>query len=216
MDVRRTLRLAPSVGAAALVWLAVPHAAAQGKPDLAKGQQIATTVCAACHGADGNSTAPVNPKLAGQIPEYLHKQLRNFKAAPGKKAERENGVMAGFAAALSPEDMQNVAWYYAGQKLKPETAANVDSLDLAQKIYRGGIPDRNVPACAGCHGPTGAGMPAQYPRLAGQYAEYTEAQLKAWRGAERANDPNAMMRQAAARLTEGEIKALANYIAGLR
>jgi len=181
------------------------------KADLAQGQKIATEVCAACHGPDGNSIGPANPKLAGQIPEYLAKQLANFR--PGKDnrpAERPNNIMAGFAATLSPEDMRSVAAFYAGQKLIPEKAIDTNTIE------RGGIAEKSVPACAGCHGPSGAGMPAQYPLLGGQYAEYIEAQLKAFRSGERANDPNRMMRMTAARLSDAEIKAVANFIAGLR
>jgi cytochrome c553 len=187
------------------------------KADLAKGQKIATEVCAACHGADGNSIGPANPKLAAQIPEYLAKQLANFRPGKDNKpAERPNNIMAGFAATLSPEDMRNVAAFYAGQKLIPEKAVDKSTIELGQRIFRGGIAEKSVPACAGCHGPTGAGIPAQYPLLGGQYAEYIEAQLKAFRSGERANDPNRMMRMTAARLSDAEIKAVANFIAGLR
>ena len=187
------------------------------KADLAKGQKLATEVCAACHGPDGNSIGPANPKLASQIPEYLAKQLANFRPGKDNKpAERPNNVMAGFAAALSPDDMRSLAAYYAGQKLIPEQARDKDTIELGQRIFRGGIAEKSVPACAGCHGPTGAGVPAQYPLLGGQYAEYIEAQLKAFRSGERANDPNRMMRMTAARLSDAEIRAVANYIAGLR
>jgi len=193
-------------------------ASAQGpaKPDLAKGQQIASQVCAACHAADGNSPAAANPKLAGQIPEYLHRQLTNFKPQGGKKAERENAVMAGMVAALSAEDMRNVAAYYASQKLKPAAAKDKELAALGQKLYRGGNPAAGLPACAGCHGPAGAGMPAQYPRIAGQFPEYIDAQLKAFRSGARANDPNGMMRGVAAKMSDREIQAVAEYAAGLR
>jgi cytochrome c553 len=187
------------------------------KADLARGQKIASEVCAACHGADGNSIGPANPKLASQIPEYLAKQLMNFRPGKDSKpAERPNNVMAAFATTLSPEDMRSVAAYYAGQKLVPEKAQDKNTIELGQRIFRGGIAEKSVPACAGCHGPTGAGVPAQYPLLGGQYAEYIEVQLKAFRSGERANDPNRMMRMIAARLSDAEIKAVANYIAGLR
>jgi cytochrome c553 len=193
-------------------------AVAQGtpKPDLAKAQQIASTVCAACHAADGNSPAAANPKIAGQFPEYLHKQLVNFKPAGGKKAERESAVMAGMVANLSDADMRNLAAYYAAQKLKPALATNKDQAALGQKLYRGGNTASGVAACSGCHGPTGAGIPGQYPRLSGQFAEYIDAQLKAFRAGSRTNDPNGMMRGVAARLTDQEIAALAQYVAGLR
>ncbi len=187
------------------------------KADVAKGQKIAGEVCAACHGPDGNSIGPANPKLAGQIPEYLAKQLMNFRPGKDNKpAERPNAIMAAFAAALSPDDMRNVAAFYAGQKLVPDVARDKKSIELGQRIYRGGIAEKGVPACAGCHGPTGTGLPAQYPLLGGQYREYIEAQLKAFRVGERANDPNRMMRMTAARLSDAEIKAVADFIAGLR
>ncbi len=193
-----------------------PAEKAPAKPDLTKARETATQMCAACHGADGNSGIPTNPKLAGQVPEYLHKQLRNFKSADGKPAERVNGVMAGMVAALSDDDMKGLAQYYAGQKAKPGQAKNQATIELGQKLYRAGDASKGVPACAGCHGATGAGLPAQYPRLAGQHAEYTEAQMKAWRSGERANDPNKMMRMIAIKMTDAEIKAVSDYIAGLR
>ena len=199
--------------------LALPTiVAAQGaaRPDPAKGQSIANQVCVACHAADGNSELAANPKLAGQFPEYLHKQLANFKPAAGKKAERDNAVMAGMVANLSDADMRNVAAFYASQKLKPETAKNKMLVAQGQKLYRGGNLATGVAACAGCHGPDGAGIPSQYPRIGGQYAEYVEAQLKAFRSGARANDPNGMMRDVAAKMTEPEIRAVAEYVAGLR
>ncbi|HVP07965.1 MAG TPA: c-type cytochrome [Burkholderiales bacterium] len=198
--------------------LAPTLAAAQGaaKPDAAKGQSVASQTCAACHAADGNSQIAANPKLAGQFYEYLHKQLANFKAPGGKKAERENAVMAGMVAPLSPEDMKNVAAYFAAQKFKPAAAKDKELAALGQKIYRGGNLATGVAACAGCHGPTGAGMPTQFPRIAGQFSEYVEAQLKAFRSGARANDPNGMMRGVVARMTDKEIQAVSEYVAGLR
>ena len=207
----------PTLIAAALVSGTVFAAEPPPKADLAKGQQVASQVCAACHGPDGNSIGPANPKLAGQIPEYMAKQLMNFR--PGKEsksAERPNNIMAAFAATLSPDQMRDVAAYYASQKLIPEKAKNKATIELGQKIFRAGIADKGVPACAGCHGPAGAGVPIQYPVLAGQYAEYIEAQLKAFRSGERANDPNKSMRTTASRLSDLEINAVAGYIAGLR
>lgn len=186
------------------------------KPDVAKGQQVASQVCAACHAADGNSTIAQNPVLAGQLPSYLHKQLSNFKAPANGKAERANAIMAPMVANLSEQDMHNLAGYYAAQTAKPRNARNKELVALGQQIYRAGIPEKSIPACAGCHGVTGAGMPTQYPRLAGQHAEYTESQMKAWRSGERANDPNRMMRTIAARMSDKEILAVADFIAGLR
>jgi len=186
------------------------------KGDATKAQGIVNQVCAACHAADGNSQIPANPKLAGQIPEYLHKQLTNYKAAGGKKAERNNPVMAGMVASLSPEDMRNLAAYYAGQAAKPGAAKSKDLVALGQKIYRGGIAAKGVAACASCHGPNGAGMPSQYPRVSGQHAEYVEVQLKAFRSGERTNDPGSSMRTVADKLSDREIQGVSDYIAGLR
>ena len=186
------------------------------KGDAAKAQGIVNQVCAACHSADGNSQIAVNPKLAGQFPEYLHKQLTNFKPAGDKKAERGNPVMAGMVANLSPEDLRNLAAYFAGQAAKPGAAKSKDLVALGQKIYRGGIAGKGIAACASCHGPNGAGIPSQYPRLSGQHAEYVEVQLKVFRSGERANDPNGSMRTVAAKLSDREIQAVADYVAGLR
>ena len=186
------------------------------KADSAKGQSIANKVCAACHGADGNSPTPANPKLAGQIPEYIQKQLGNFKSTPGKKADRENPVMGGMAAGLSTEDIRDVAAYFSAQAPKPGTAKHPETLALGRKIWRGGDMANGLPACAGCHGAAGAGLQAQYPRLAGQYPEYIETQLKAFRASERRNDANKVMQSIAARMSDPEIRAVADYISGLR
>ena len=196
----------------------IAHASeeAKTKADPAKGKVIAETVCVACHGADGNSAAAANPILAGQGADYLYKQLKNFKAVDGKPAARNNAIMGGMVAALSDEDMKNLAAWFSSQKLKPSVAKDESKIALGQKIWRQGDFKKGVPACAGCHGPAGAGLPAQYPRLAGQYAEYTEAQLKAFRGDERNNDPEMMMRTIAAKMSDAEMKAVAEYAAGLR
>lgn len=201
---------------AALFWAGTSVAQTPAKPDAAKGQAIANQICVACHAADGNSQIAANPKLAGQFYEYLHKQLVNFKPQGGKKAERDNPVMAGMVAPLSADDMKNVAAYFSQQKLKPASAKDKELAALGQKIYRGGNAATGVAACAGCHGPAGAGMPSQYPRIAGQFPEYIEAQLKAFRTGARANDPNGMMRGVVARMTDREIQAVSDYVAGLR
>jgi cytochrome c553 len=208
-------RLIMAAVAGALI-SSLTHAQGVVKGDPAKAQQIVTQVCAACHGADGNSAISVNPSLAGQHPEYTLKQLMNFKSQDGKPAERGNAVMAGMVASLSADDMRNLAAYYAGQKPKLRAARDPELVKLGQAIYRGGILDKGVAACASCHSPNGAGIPAQFPRLAGQHAEYTAAQLKAFRSGERANDPNRMMRGVAVKLSDREISAVAEYIAGLR
>ncbi len=202
-----------------LATFAVAASAQQAKPDLAdlaKGQAIATQVCIACHAADGSRGAPANPILQGQHPEYLVKQLTEFKAGTRKSA-----IMQGFAAALSEADMKNVAAFYASKEAKPGFAKHKDLVSLGQQIYRGGIADRQIAACAGCHSPNGAGIPVQYPRLAGQHADYTEAQLKAFRhGAngvtEGARTNSVQMMDIAAKMNDREIKAVADYIAGLR
>jgi len=178
------------------------------KPDLAKGQATSTNVCAACHTNDGSRGLPANPILQGQHPEYLVKQLTEFKAG-----KRLNPIMAGMSATLSEDDMKNVAAFYAGKQAKPGFAKNMELVTLGERIYRGGIADRSIPACAGCHTPTGAGIPAQYPRLAGQHADYTEAQLVAFRGGTRTN--SAPMTGVAAKMNDKEIKAVSDYIAGL-
>jgi cbb3-type cytochrome c oxidase subunit III len=195
---------------AALANTPAPEAPAKAiKPDLAKGEASYGAVCAACHGADGNSGTPAFPKLAQQHPEYLVKQLQEFKS--GKRA---NAVMSGMAAALSEDDMRNIAYWVSSKTAKPGFAKDKETVATAERIYRGGIADRQVPACAGCHSPNGAGIPAQYPRLSGQHAEYAAAQLTAFRDGIRKN--NSVMSQVAAKLNDREIKALADYVAGLR
>ncbi len=179
------------------------------KPDAAAGEAKYTAMCAACHGADGNSGSPENPKLAGQHADYLAKQLAEFKS--GKRA---NAVMSGMSAALSDEDMKNISAWLSTQKPKAGFAKDKDTIALGERIYRGGIADRQIAACAGCHSPTGAGIPAQYPRLSGQHAQYSAAQLTAFRDGVRKN--NLQMSQIAAKLNDREIKAVADYMAGLR
>jgi cytochrome c553 len=194
--------------AATTAFAAEAEAPAAAKPDLAKGQATSTNVCAACHTNDGSRGSPANPILQGQHPEYLVKQLTEFKS--GKRA---NAIMSGMAATLGEADMKNVAAFYASKSAKPGFAKNKELVTLGEKIYRGGIADRMIPACAGCHSPTGAGIPAQYPRLAGQHADYTEAQLIAFRGGVRKN--SIPMTGVAAKMNDREIKAVADYIAGL-
>lgn len=179
------------------------------KPDLAKGEASFTAACAACHGADGNSGTPANPKLAQQHPEYLVKQLQEFKS--GKRA---NAVMSGMAATLSDADMKNIAYWLHSKPAKPGFAKDKELVALGERIYRGGIADRQIAACAGCHSPNGAGIPSQYPRLGGQHADYTAAQLTGFRDGIRKNA--LQMTQVAAKLNDREIKAVSDYIAGLR
>jgi cytochrome c553 len=178
------------------------------KPDPVKGQQLAAT-CQACHTADGTRGLAANPILQAQHPEYLVKQLTEFKAG-----KRKNAIMSGMAAPLAEEDMKHIAAFYGSKKAVPGFARNKDTVKLGEQIYRGGIASRQVPACAGCHSPNGAGIPAQYPRLGGQHGDYTEAQLLAFRSGARAN--NAQMMTIAGKMNEREIAAVADYIAGLR
>jgi len=182
--------------------------AAPAKADPAKGAALYGAVCTSCHGAEGNSGAPTFPKLAQQHPEYIVKQLTEYKS--GKRA---NAIMSGFASALSEDDMRNIAAFVGSKSAKPGFAKDKALATLGEKIYRGGIADRQIPACAGCHSPTGAGIPAQYPRLAGQHADYTVSQLTQFRGGIRLN--SLQMGQVAAKLNDKEINALADYIAGL-
>ncbi|MDD5248824.1 MAG: c-type cytochrome [Rhodocyclaceae bacterium] len=190
---------------------AADHVQAAPKGDPAKGQAIGSTVCAACHGADGNSTGAPNPKLAGQHPEYLFKQMRNFKAG-----ERTNPIMNGMIAAFNEDQMRDLAAYFASKKQIGDQAKNRDTIAVGQRIYRAGDATKGLPACAACHGPSGAGIPAQFPRIGGQFADYVETQLKSFRDGTRANDPNKMMRTVALKMTDAEIKAVADYTAGLR
>jgi cbb3-type cytochrome c oxidase subunit III len=185
------------------------EAPAAAKPDLNKGQAIAAQVCSACHTADGSRGSPANPILQGQHADYLVKQLTEFKAG-----KRDNAVMKGMASTLSDEDMKNVAAFYASKQAKPGAAKDKALVTLGEKIYRGGIADRQIPACAGCHSPNGAGIPAQYPRLAGQHSDYTELQLNGFRAGTRGN--SAQMAAITAKMNDREIKAVADYIAGLR
>ena len=213
--IKRSLLL--SLLLAATAAQAQDKAAAQ--PDMAKAKQTAEQVCAACHGADGNSQIPANPKLAGQHAEYLLKQLRNFKSQDGKPAERVNGIMGGMVAALSDDDMKGLAAHFASQEQKPESAKNKASIELGQRLWRAGDLKRGIPACAACHGPSGHGVPGPtYPRLAGQHAQYTADMLRRYRSGEvhgRGDNANAVMSGVAQQLTDQEIEALATYIEGL-
>jgi cytochrome c553 len=199
------------------------------KPDAAKGCQLyeqgdasrGILACASCHGAAGNSTIPANPNLAMQPHEYTVKQLTDFQVKPGAQLPARNGpggnptVMTNFAQALTPEDMGNVALYLAEQPLKERATASQKTLvDLGQKIWRGGLPERGVPACASCHSANGVGIPSQYPRLAGQFPSYLAEQLKLFRSGERANSEP--MHAIADRMSDVDIAAVADYAAGLR
>ena len=187
------------------------------KADPAKAAPIVNQICAGCHGADGNSTSPANPKLAGQPAEYITKQLRNFKEAskdPNKDGARKSAVMGGIVASLSDEDFVNLGAYFAEKTIKPGSAKQ--PLTEGEKVFRGGNAATGLPACAACHGPTGAGIPAQFPRIGGQHGDYVLAQLKNFRNRDRLNDAAKMMRTIADKMTEQEMKDVANYVAGLK
>jgi len=216
---RFSLKTMISVAAFSLASLAQanePAKPAVYQGDAAKGQPLASAVCGACHNPDGNSQTAANPKLAGQHAAYLFKQMKNFKGGPEGKPERNNAIMNGMIAPYTDEQMKDFAAYFASQKQTGGEMKSRDTLELGQKLFRAGDASKGLPACAACHGPAGAGLPAQYPRIAGQFAEYTEAQLKAFRVSERANDPNKMMQMVAVKMTDAEIRAVADYIAGLR
>jgi len=187
---------------------AVCAADAPAKPDLERGKQLATTVCAACHGADGRGTAPTNPNLAGQHAEYIATQLAAFKSGA-----RPSPIMQGMAAGVSPEDAAAVGAYYASQKPVESMAKDKALAQRGEKLWRAGMKGVNAPACAGCHGAAGHGIPAQYPRLAGQNADLIEGWLKAYGSGAR---PHPVMSPIAAKLSENDAKALAQYISGLR
>lgn len=198
---------------AALTAFSTAHAedtATKGDP--AKAQQIATAVCAACHGADGNSTSPAYPKLAGQHAEYITKQLTNFKSG-----DRKNAIMNGIVTTnnLTPDDMKGLGVYFSNQTEKPGMAKDKALAEAGMKLFKGGNAASGVPACAACHGPAGAGIPVQFPRLASQHKDYIYAQLNAFRLGERTNDGGKMMRTIAAKMTDQEMKAAAEYISGL-
>ena len=186
---------------------AVAPSMAAGDASAGKGK---SAVCAACHGADGNSPTDMFPKIAGQGEAYLVKQLIEFKSGV-----RSNAVMAPMVAALTEQDMADLAAYYAGQNIAP-AATSEDLVASGQAIYRAGNKESGLPACMACHGPTGAGVPsAKWPALSGQHAAYIEAQLKSFAAGTRSNDPNDMMRDIAGKMTADEIKAVSNYVAGL-
>lgn len=199
----KTILLTATIGIA----FACGNANAEG--DAAAGESKAAA-CAACHGAGGNSTNPEWPKLAGQHPKYLEKQLNDFKAG-----RRVNALMSGMAAPLSEQDMGDLAAYYA-TKVATGGFVSEAQYSLGEKIYRGGNAKTGVPACMSCHGPTGAGDPlGGIPALSGQHAKYTATQLYAFREGERSNDPRSMMRDAARWMSKQEIEAVAEYVAGL-
>ena len=210
----RGMNMKKTVVLAFLVVFSTSSWAFQG--DAQKGKVIATSVCFACHGADGVSPIPTQPNLAAQLPDYIVKQLNNMKSVNGAPPARNNPIMSGIVSMLSEDDIRNVAAWYAAQPPKHSQATSPKLVAVGERLWRAGDADRGVPACSGCHGPTGSGIPALYPRLSGQYQEYTEIQLQHFKNGTRKNDPSGIMRAVAHRLSNEEIKALADFTAGLR
>ena len=182
--------------------------------DAKKGAALAQGLCAACHASDGNSVIPANPILAGQHYTYLKNQLNYFQVKEGEdKAKRENAVMLGIASGLSSDDIDNLAAYYSQQKIKPSYASNLELAKVGEVVYKAGDDSRGIPSCSSCHGPRGLGVPGQFPRISGQHATYTASTLKSYKNGSRAN--NSQMMAISSRLTEVQINALAEYLAGL-
>jgi cytochrome c553 len=196
------------LGISLLAAMAAPVAFAA---DVAAGKVKAETVCAACHGVDGNSAIPTYPHLAGQNASYITKQLADFKSQT-----RNDPIMFGMVAALTEDDMKNVAAFYESQSNKGGKAA-ADKVELGERIYRGGLAGKGVAACTACHGPTGSGIAtSRYPAVSGQSAVYVEAQLNKFADGSRSNDPNRMMRDIASKLSKDEMAAVASYMQGLK
>ncbi len=214
------LSVIKSVAISAFAISSIAHAAEEKKvalPDPVKGEALFANgdatrglpACVSCHGAGGASTIAQNPKLAGQHEAYIYKQLVNFKGP-----DRKQAVMTTYSSMLNDADMKNIAAYLDKQPAKPGAAKNKDTVEIGKRIYRAGIAEKNVPACASCHGPNGAGIPAQFARLGGQHQEYTLAQLMNFRTGARKN--SIQMTTIAKRLSDDEMAAVSDYIAGLR
>jgi cytochrome c553 len=216
-------RLLIVAAAVALIWITPVTVgaeenvqAAPPKPDLAKAKQIVDQLCAACHGPDGNSASPTNPSIAGQHAEYLTLQLMHFQSGI-----RPNAVMQSMVAKLTADDLRALGIFFSQQKAKPSAAKDPQLVAAGQKVFRGGNTASGVPACAACHSPDGAGIPVRYPRVAGQYADYALAQLKAFKAGERGADKEGkdvngkVMAQIAARMSEPEMQAVAEFASGL-
>jgi cytochrome c553 len=215
-------------GGTGFVLLCFGFLALAGEDEMESARQKAAMLCAACHGAEGNSAAFSTPILAGQLADVLHKELKGFRRVDEKPAARNNDVMNAVSTALTDEDRRILSIYFSRQKWKPSTLSKAgeieklvrsetsERLKADRRLWLRGDFDRRIPACAGCHGPSGKGLPSQYPRLAGQHSEYTAAQLNAYRSGARANDREKVMRTIAERLSDPEIDALSDFIAGLR
>ena len=194
-------------------------AAAQPKADVARGEQIANTVCAACHAADGNSGIAMYPRLAAQDAEYIILETHLIK--DGKRTTGAAGTMMPLVQSLSDDDIRNVAAYFQKQQPKAGEANPKENPELGARIFRGGLADKKLPACMSCHGPNGAGMPGgstakdgivAYPRLGGQHKAYVVEQLKAYQSGQRTNP---IMVDIAKRMSADEMNAVANFIQGL-
>ncbi|GMU72095.1 MAG: cytochrome c4 [Burkholderiales bacterium] len=209
---KRTLLLAVAIGLPAFAVAQAP-----AKPDLAKARDTVNQVCAACHGTDGTSALPANPSLAGMPADYITAQLAHFKSGV-----RQNAIMQGFASTLTDADMVSLGAFFASQPSKPNIAKDASLVRLGQKLWRAGDAATGVPACSACHGPTGAGIPKLYPRIGGQWSDYTLVQLKAFKAGERGMDKagkdvqGRIMHGVAQGLTEEQMRALAEYAQGLR
>ncbi len=202
-----TAKFAALTLVAVLGWTGSVHAAGNAEAGQAK-----SATCMACHGMDGNSANPEWPSLAGQHSSYVLKQLKHFKAG-----ERQNVLMSPMAMILADQDMEDLAAYFAAQTPRPTGETEPSKLERGQSIYRAGIASKGVPSCAGCHGPSGRGIPgAAFPMIGGQHAVYAAIQLRGYKAGTRATDPNSMMRTIASRLTDEEIDAVASYLQGMR
>jgi cytochrome c553 len=198
---------------AALVAVCLAAAGAKAEAqtvDKAKARAIVDRLCVACHGLDGNSPQPAHPKLAGLQPEYLLKQLRDYR-----KGARKSEVMEPMVKELTEDDMASLAAYYAEQKPKPGEARDAKLVEAGRKLYNDGIPDVGLPSCSGCHYPDGMGTP-RFPRVAGQHAEYTYQQLKDFASGKRENDRGLAMQSVANRMNDQQMKAVSEYIAGMK
>ncbi|WP_371195350.1 cytochrome c [Glaciecola sp. SC05] len=197
-----------------LILVSATTVAIDGDPEAGKTKSV---TCAACHGSDGNSAIPLNPKIAGQHAGYIYKQLTEYKLASqtGGKEGRNNAVMNGMVAALSDQDKKDLAAYFSSQDTKIGSAPE-DAIAAGEALYRGGDAERGITSCMACHGPAGEGMNlAGFPVLSGQHAQYTAQQLKMFRSGDRHNDLNGMMRDIAVKLTDKDIEVLSAYLEGL-
>jgi len=202
-----TAKLVAALSLVAVLGWSAPALAAGSK----EAGQAKSVTCVACHGVDGNSPNPEWPSLAGQHASYIEQQLRLFRAG-----ERQNPLMSPMAMILSDEDIADLAAFFSSQTARGGEA-EPSKVALGQRIFRGGNLDSGLMACAACHGPNGRGNAlAKYPSIQGQHATYVANQLRAYKAGTRQTDPNQMMRNVAALLSDEEIDAVASYVQGLR